>query len=333
MLRLYACCLCVVLSASPAFAADPPADKPPVRNVDIQYTCEIAEVPEGTKTLDLWVPIVTGNDRQTVNFVNQAQHTEGRFTRDPKFGNKIYYRRYEAPFTLPIKLEFDYEIEVREATVPEAKQLVSTRQVDPGAAYAQYLSETKMIPIEGRVSQLAQEIKLPEGEPLRAGRAIYDHLIDTMVYNYLAKGAGSGDAVWACDSKTGDCTDFHSVFIGVCRWRGIPADHVFGMPIPPNKPGGDIKYCHCWARFWVADVGWIPIDASMADKSPGERDYYFGTLGSTWITLAHGRDVVLEPPQQGPPINMFDEPIAEADGQPLHVKWLGHYQEQPAKSR
>ena len=130
----------------------------------------------------------------------------------------------------------------------------------------------------------------------------------------LARGAGTGNAVWACDSKTGDCTDYHSVFIGVCRWRGIPADHVFGMPIPPEKTEGEIKFCHCWAQFWVAGIGWIPIDASRADKFPADRDYYFGTIGSTWVTLAHGRDVVLEPPQQGPPINMFHEPIAEADG-------------------
>ena len=92
-------------------------------------------------------------------------------------------------------------------------------------------------------------------------------------------GAGKGNAVWACDSKTGDCTDFHSVFIGICRWRGIPADHVFGLPLPPEKSEGDIKHCHCWAQFWVKDVGWIPIDASRANKFPKDRDYYFGTLG------------------------------------------------------
>lgn len=312
-------------------AADPTVDKPPLRNVEIKYQVEIDEVPEGTNVVDLWVPVATGNFRQTVNHKNEAAlRAAGRMTRDPKYGNRIYYRRYEAPFKLPIQLEFDYEVEVREATVPEAKQLVSTTQVDPGGAYAVYLSETAMIPIQGRVARLAEEIDLPEGEPLRAGRKIYDHLVDTMVYNYLAKGAGSGDAVWACNSKTGDCTDYHSVFIGVCRWRGIPADHVFGMPIPPDKPEGDIKYCHCWARFWVDQIGWIPIDASRADKFPADRDYYFGTIGSTWVTLSHGRDVILEPKQQGPPVNMFDEPIAEADGQPLHVEWKGHYKDKPA---
>ncbi len=154
-----------------------------------------------------------------------------------------------------------------------------------------------------------------------------------MVYNYKAPGAGVGNAVLACDSKTGDCTDYHSVFIGVCRWRGIPADHVFGLSVPPEKPEGDIRFCHCWARFWVADVGWIPIDASRADKFPADREYYFGTLGSTWLTIAHGRDVVLEPPQQGEPINMLHGPVAEVDGKPFEgVHWLGHYKDLPASA-
>jgi transglutaminase-like putative cysteine protease len=339
--------LCVWMSCAVAslLAAEAPADKPPVRKVEIKYACQIADVPEGAKAVDLWVPIATSDERQTVRLLNEGDLKGGRFTTDKKFGNRIFYRRFEGPFDStssasgdkiatsggePMKLELVYDIEVHEATVPEAKKLISTKQVAPGPEFAPYLAETRMIPIQGRVTRLAREIDLPEGEPLRAGRKIYDHLVDTMVYNYLAKGAGQGDAVWACDSKTGDCTDYHSVFIGVCRWRGIPADHVFGMPIPPDKPAGEIKYCHCWARFWVADVGWIPIDASRADKFPADRDYYFGTIGSTWVTLAHGRDVILEPPQQGEPINMFDEPIAEADGKPVHVAWKGYYKDHPA---
>jgi transglutaminase-like putative cysteine protease len=339
---------CLFLSAAlglgcvgEAMAAGPTA-KPAQRTVEIRYACQIDEVPEGAKSVDLWVPLATSNRRQTVRLLNEDDLDGGRFTTDKDFGNRMYYRRYQGPFGSstdtegkqvatshgePIRLEFVYDVVVNEATVPEAKQLISTIQVEPPTEFAPYLAETTMIPIQGRLTQLARGIKLPAGEPLRAGRKIYDHLVDTMVYNYLAKGAGSGDAVWACDSKTGDCTDYHSVFIGACRWRGIPADHVFGLPIPPDKAEGPIKYCHCWARFWVDRIGWIPIDASRADKFPEDRDYYFGTIGSTWVTLAHGRDVILEPPQRGGPVNMFHEPIAEVDGKPLHVKWRGYYKD------
>jgi transglutaminase-like putative cysteine protease len=316
-----------------AWTGESASEMPPVRKVQLRYTCEIGPVPEGAKTIDLWIPMISDNERQTVRLLNAGELGEGRITTEKTFGNRLYYRHSEGPFTqsgASIKIELAYEIEVHERVVEAAKKLISTRQAMPGPQMAAYLSDTKMIPIKGRISRLAEDIQLPEGEPLRAGRKIYDYLVDTMKYNYQARGAGTGNAVWACDSKTGDCTDFHSVFIGVCRSRGIPADHVFGLPMPPDKPQGEIRHCHCWAQFWVGGVGWIPIDASRANKLPSDREYYFGTLGSTWVTLTHGRDVVLEPPQRGAPINMFDAPFVEIDGAPFkNVRWSASYKERP----
>jgi transglutaminase-like putative cysteine protease len=327
--------LAVIICSDDAFTR-----MPAVRKVQLKYTCEIDHVPAGAKFVDLWIPMPSDNDRQTVRLLNPNELHPGRITVERKFGNRLYYRHFKAPFGpgrreengasngAPIKVELLYDIEVHEQRVEAAKKLISTRQVTPGPELAAYLGDTKMIPIKGRISRLAEDIQLADGEPLRAGRKVYDYLIDTMTYNYKAPGAGMGNAVWACDSKTGDCTDFHSVFIGVCRWRGIPADHVFGMPLPPERPEGEIRHCHCWAQFWVAGVGWIPIDASRARQFPREREYYFGTLGSSWITLTHGRDVVLEPPQKGAPINMFESPYAEIDGQlSKDLRWSASYKE------
>jgi transglutaminase-like putative cysteine protease len=305
------------------------ADLPKVRNLRLNFTCEIGELPPGTKTVDVWIPIPPTNDRQTIKLLNEKELAGGRFTKEKTFGNQLYYRRFDvADAKTPMKVELVYDVEVHEATVAAAKELIATSAAVPAGEFAPYLRETTMIPIKGRITDLARTIKLPDGEPLQAGRAIYDHLVNTMVYNYLAPGAGKGNAVWACDSKTGDCTDFHSVFIGVCRWRGIPADHVFGLPLPPEKTEGDAKHCHCWAQFWVADVGWVPVDASRANKFPNDKDYYFGTLGSTWVTLAHGRDIVLEPRQQGEPLNMLHGPVAEVDGKPYEgLRWNVHYKD------
>jgi hypothetical protein len=134
--------------------------------------------------------------------------------------------------------------------------------------------------------------------------------------------------VWACSSRTGDCSDYHSVFIGICRSAGIPADHVFGLPLKVKQGKGEVKDWHCWARFWVAGPGWITIDASEASKHPELRDYNFGTLSNNYLTLSHGRDVALEPVQHGPPLNIFADPYVEVDGVDFkNVKWMGVFQE------
>jgi len=90
-----------------------------------------------------------------------------------------------------------------------------------------------------------------------------------------------------------------------------------------------VKDWHCWARFWVDGPGWITIDASEASKHPELRDYNFGTLSNTYLTLSHGRDVMLEPVQHGPALNIFADPYVEVDGNSFqNVRWIGSFQEE-----
>src|SRR5262245_59655752 len=147
----------------------PATGMPKVRNVRVNYACEIPQVPEGSKTIDLWIPVPSSDDRQTVVLLNESELPGGKFTADKKFGNRLYYRRFTAPPAgQPIKVELVYDAEVREQTVPAAKSLASTRQVTPGPEMAPYLGEVKLIPIAGPITQLALGVKLPKGEPLRA---------------------------------------------------------------------------------------------------------------------------------------------------------------------
>ena len=58
------------------------------------------------------------------------------------------------------------------------------------------------------------------------------------------------------------------------------------------------------------------MDASEADRHPHLRGYNFGSQRANLMRFSHGRDVVLEPPQQGPPLNFFIHPYVEVDGTP-----------------
>ncbi len=107
------------------------------------------------------------------------------------------------------------------------------------------------------------------------------------------------------------------MFIALMRNVGIPADHEFGFPIRTPGSEGRIPSYHCWARFHVEGVGWIPLDASEADKHPELFDYNFGAQSVNLFKFSHGRDVNLVPQQAGPALNKFIEPYAEIDGVPV----------------
>jgi transglutaminase-like putative cysteine protease len=139
-----------------------------------------------------------------------------------------------------------------------------------------------------------------------------------MTYDKSGTGWGNGDTNFACDAGKGNCTDFHALFMSLCRAKGIPAGFEIGL-YPPyarkadEKPGG----YHCWSWFRVPGRTWVPVDCSEADRFPDRREYFFGSHTSNRVTLSVGRDLVLEPRQDGEPLNYLLDPYAEADGKPL----------------
>jgi transglutaminase-like putative cysteine protease len=126
--------------------------------------------------------------------------------------------------------------------------------------------------------------------------------------------------VWACDSKFGNCTDFHSLFISLARTRKLPAKFEMGFPIPEKRGQGDVGGYHCWAWFSPDGTRWVPVDISEANRAresnPKMVDYYFGNLTPDRVTFTTGRDLTLQPPQKGPPVNYLIYPYVEVNGQP-----------------
>jgi transglutaminase-like putative cysteine protease len=163
-----------------------------------------------------------------------------------------------------------------------------------------YLEPDKLVPLNGTIAELAKQQTSGDTTPLEKARHIYNYVVATMRYDKTGEGWGHGDAIWACTAKRGNCTDFHSLFIGMMRSVGIPARFEIGFPLPEGKSEGD-----------------IPVDASEAWKHPEKHDYFFGAHDDNRVFFTYGRDITLSSQQKGAPLNYFIYPYAEADGQPL----------------
>ena len=94
----------------------------------------------------------------------------------------------------------------------------------------------------------------------------------------------------------------------------MPARFEIGFPLPHERGQGTIPGYHCWAFFYGGELGWIPVDISEADKHPERREEFFGRLSPDRVAFTGGRDLVLEPPQAGAPLNYFIYPHVEVDG-------------------
>jgi transglutaminase-like putative cysteine protease len=203
----------------------------------------------------------------------------------------------------------------REHLVPLTQGVYPATKPDP--MLQRYLQPDKLVPLNSTIAELAKEQTAGATTPLDTARRIYDYVVATMRYDKTGEGWGRGDAVWACTSKRGNCTDFHSLFIGMMRSSGIPARFEIGFPLPENKTEGDISGYHCWAEFYLAGIGWVPVDASEAWKNPAKRDFFFGAHDTNRVFFTYGRDIRLSPDQKGDPLNYFIYPYAETNGQPV----------------
>jgi hypothetical protein len=97
---------------------------------------------------------------------------------------------------------------------------------------------------------------------------------------------------------------------------------------------------HCWIQFFAPQVGWVPLDVSLANiygkefpvteknkklvelttatgyKGPDRSkiDYYFGNLDERRVVWSIGRDLIMQPPQQDGPVNALAKAHVEVDG-------------------
>lgn len=172
-----------------------------------------------------------------------------------------------------------------------------------------------MIPADERFQKIVNEIVEEKSGDLVKARSIYDNVIDKMRYMKYGEGWGQGDAVYACNSLYGNCTDFHSYFIALARAAGIPARFAIGAALPSERNDGGVDGYHCWAEFY-AEGKWWPVDISEGDKFTGLSAYYFGHHPANRFEFSHGRDLVVDPAPVSGYINFLAYPVLEIDGVP-----------------
>ena len=325
-LRLFAACFVLLLLTSIAgilhsASSNPAAVDPAKSQRSFSFTYQVHVPPQAdAKSSHLWIPLPQNDSYQSISGLRMespVSHTEGR---EPQYQNPF------AVFTpTPAQAAAGYDVTLlfnatrREHAVdvhsPALQTAGAPSSSDP--LMQRYLEPDKLVPLNGTIAELAKQQTAGDTTPLQKARHIYDYVVATLRYDKTGEGWGRGDAIWACTSKRGNCTDFHSLFIGMMRSAGIPARFEIGFPLPEGKTEGEIPGYHCWAEFYLNGAGWIPVDASEAWKNPAKRDYFFGAHDDNRVFFTYGRDIVLSPQQQGAPLNYFIYPYAEADGQPV----------------
>lgn len=290
------------------------------REYRFRYEVTIPPQPDA-EVVDVWLPLPKEDPGVQEVLALDIEAPQHRVTEEPVYGNRMVHVQLQKPSS-PVKLAWTARVRRTEDT---GQGTLPMRE--------RYLAANRLIPIDGPALDLAQRLGVTSTELALRERAkrIYDDVLGDMKYDKAHEGWGLGSFEHATTVCMGNCTDFHSRFIGVARSAGIPVRFTMGIPMKPVAKGSYNSY-HCWAHYYDGK-NWHPVDISEADKvvdtDPAKAEWFFGHLDPDRISLTFGRDLWLEPRQNGGPLNYFVFPYAEADGEEVALgkkDWVFTYE-------
>jgi transglutaminase-like putative cysteine protease len=300
------------------------------RRFELRYEAHLSPAAGDGGEVDLWLPLIEDGPEQAVLSLRMQGAEGAEVVHDARYGNAALHLRRRVPATVTIT----YVVERRDEAhdLRAAAQRASPAEGTPGSAdpaLARWLVPDKLGGLIPAVKAYTAKATAGRTTPLLRARGIYDLVVATMSYDKTGAGWGRGDVAWACNARRGNCTDFHALFVAMARSAGIPARFEIGLRLPDERGAGEIPGYHCWARFWIDGLGWLPVDASEAKKHPEKRERFFGGDDENRVQLSFGRD--LRWPGMTGELNYFVHPYAEAAGKPVEVEHRYSYRDLPLR--
>jgi transglutaminase-like putative cysteine protease len=304
------------------------------------------KVPKGARTMRVWFAVPQEDAYSIVrNFnVNVAGDYGVQYAGD-SWGNRVGYVDIENPTRDQILLKEEFDL-----TRTEVRNTINAAETRPltdqeRAALAAYLQPATHVIVNDEIRKLAASITGGEPNPVLAARKLYDWTYKNVNYwvkdpEHL-KASPVGSSEYCLRTRTGNCTDFHSLFASLAISSGIPVRMVYGSLLKPMLNGMEVDASyHCWIQFFAPRLGWLPLDASLAniyseniplnDKNKklvelttstgyhgadtDKIEYYFGNLDDRRVVWSMGRDLIMQPPQDDGPVNSLPKIYVEVDG-------------------
>lgn len=308
------------------------------------------EVPKGAKNVRIWFPVPMADSAQRTFDLKVTAPAGWRQTHDVA-GNSFVYLELQDPDVEAVTIQTDFNVtrrEVKSNLDPAATRPLTSEERE---RMARDLAPNTHIQLDAESRKLAKSIVGDEENPILASRKLYDWVLDNVDYwvkdPATKKASGVGSSSYCLSTKTGNCTDFHSLYTSLSRSAGIPTRMKYGsfFKVPLDGKDRDQSY-HCWPEFWAPNIGWIPLDVAVADlyvddvtiteanvekvsltladgyhgPDKDRVDYYFGNLEPRRVAWHVGRDLTLAPPQSAGPVNAIPKGYVEVDGEP-YTNW------------
>lgn len=168
-----------------------------------------------------------------------------------------------------------------------------------------YLRSGTLVIVDQEMKNLAMQITANAHTVREKAEAIFHYLVNEYKYVYPPKGRGVRSFL---HSKQGDCGEYSFLFTSLCRSLSIPCRTIVG-----SWSFGKMN-AHVWNEFFEENVGWIPVDCSVAYMQKKKKFHflfsnnrtlkwsdYFGNLEGQRVVFSYDAELYL------PDFHDFDE--------------------------
>ena len=142
---------------------------------------------------------------------------------------------------------------------------------------AEFLKNEDKIEVNAEAIQKAAA-NIGGGNQSEIVKQVHDFVTGHLKYVYSKKSNG---ALYAMKNGRGDCDEFTSLFVALCRAKKIPARWVTGYTASWNNTPR-----HSWAEVFLKDYGWVPFDPSKNQR----REKDFACLKPIYVYISNSRN-------------------------------------------
>jgi transglutaminase-like putative cysteine protease len=302
-----------------------------------RLTYQINLPAKGNRAL-LWLPLPDTADTPhqfTQGSVWSGNAKTAKFYTIPKTAFPAFHAEWHG--SGPRKVTVSSVVKTRDRFVDLRNYSEKGKRIIP-ADIKRFLQPTKHAPLNGIVRMTALSItKIANAQtPLEKARSIYNWVVDNAYRDQATRGCGQGDIKSMLEKNNlgGKSADLNTLFVGLARAAGVPARNQYGIRIDESvahkclgKYGNLSNAQHCRAEFYLAGLGWVPVDPADVHqlildeklthnhpKVVSLREKLFGAWEMNWVTFNHGDDIKLGNKSDVGRLPFFMYPHAEISG-------------------
>jgi len=242
--------------------------------------------PTTNNHIKIWIAKPLTSEYQKINSFS-ISHKPKKIYKDNQ-GNEILY--FELINIKKVKIEIKIE-----AKLWIAKNIIKDNKIITSKIYPKlvrrFLKNEKFLEQSNEIRNFITIIT-KDKKGLDIAKSIFDFVKENFKYCYPVKNRGV--KYLNLDKLTGDCGEYSSLFVTMCRILKIPAKNNTGFVIfPKNNKITE----HGWASIYLKPYGWLDMDAQYAslEKSTVAAKKYFAQRNDYRIIFSSGFNIPLKP--------------------------------------